>query len=90
MEGKEVTKMTKKLMVFFLALAVAAAISLPSFAQNNFVGKVEALDKAGNKITINGSEYSLSYKAAQVNVKVGDMVRATVEGNTVTTLAVMQ
>jgi plastocyanin len=90
MEGKEVTKMTKKLLVFFLALAVAAAISLPSFAQDRAEGKVQALDKTANKITINGEEYSLSYKAAQVNVKVGDLVKATVEGNTVTTLAVMQ
>lgn len=82
--------MTKKLLVFFLALAVAATISLPSFAQETVEGKVQALDKAANKITINGSEYSLSNKAAQVMVKVGDMVKATVEGNTVTTLAVMQ
>ncbi len=90
MEGKEVTKMTKKLLVFFLALAVAVAISLPSFAQDTVAGKVQALDKAANTITINGSEYSLSNTAAQVMVKVGDMVQATIDGNTVTTLAVMQ
>jgi hypothetical protein len=89
-EGREVTKMTKKLLVFFLALAVAAAISLPSFAQDKVEGKVQALDKAANKITINGSEYSLSNKAAQVMVKVGDMVQATIDGNTVTKLAVLK
>ena len=82
--------MTKKLMVFFLALAVAVAISLPSFAQEQVSGRVEALDKAANKITINGNEYSLSYKVAQVNVKVGDLVKATVKGNMVTELFVMQ
>lgn len=82
--------MTKKLLVFFLALAVAVAISLPSFAQDRVMGKVEALDKAAKEITINGSEYSLSYKAAQVNVRVGDIVQATVEGNTVTELIVGQ
>ena len=82
--------MTKKLLVVFLALAVALAISLPSFAQDMVVGKVQALNKAANKITINGSEYSLSKKAALVNVKVGDIVQATVEGNRVTELFVMQ
>ena len=82
--------MTKKLLVFFLALAVAVAISLPSFAQEQVSGRVGALDKTANTITINGEEYSLSNTAAQVMVKVGDMVKATVDGNTVTTLAVMQ
>jgi len=77
-------------MVFFLALAVAVAISLPSFAQEQVSGRVEALDKAANKITINGNEYSLSYKVAQVNVKVGDLVKATVEGNMVTELVVLR
>ena len=82
--------MTKKLMVVFLALAVAVAIGLPSFAQDMVGGKVEALDKTANTITINGNGYLLSYKAAQVNVKVGDLVKATIEGNMVTALFVMQ
>ena len=88
--GKEVTKMTKKLLVVFLALAVAAAFSLPSFAQDKVEGKVEALNKATNQITINGTEYSLSNKLAQVKVRVGDMVQATIEGNTVTNLVVLR
>jgi len=82
--------MTKKLMVVFLALAVTVAISLPSFAQDRVEGKVEALNKAANEITINGIEYSLSNIAAQVMVKVGDMVQATIDGNTVTKLAVLK
>ena len=82
--------MTKKLLVVCLALAVAVAISLPSFAQEQVSGRVGALDKTAKQITINGNEYSLSYKAAQVKVKVGDLVKATVEGNTVTELFVMQ
>jgi hypothetical protein len=90
MERKKVRKMTKKLVVVFLALAVAVAFSLPSFAQDKVSGKVGALDKAANKITINGNEYSLSKKAAKVNVRVGDIVQATVEGNIVTELMVMQ
>ena len=90
MKGKEVTKMTKKLLVFFLAFAVVVAISLPSFAKDKVEGKIEALNKAANKITINGTQYSLSDKAAQVKVKVGDMVQATVEGNIVTKLGVLR
>ena len=82
--------MTKKLLVFFLILAVAAAISSASFAKDKVEGKVQALDKAAKKITINGTEYSLSNKAAQVQVKVGDMVQATVDGDTVTKLGVLK
>ena len=82
--------MTKKLLVVFLALAVAAAISLPSFAQDKVEGKVEALNRAAKEITINGTEYSLSSQAAQAKVKVGDMVQATIEGNTVTNLVVLR
>ena len=82
--------MTKKLLVVCLALAVAAAISFPSFAQDKVEGKVEALDKAANEITINGNIYSLSYQAAQVNVRVGDAVQVTVEGNTVIALVVLR
>jgi hypothetical protein len=89
MNGKEVTKRMKKLLVLFLAFAMVVAISLPSFAQDSVEGKIEALNKAAKKITINGTEYSLSNKAAQVKVKVGDMVQATVDGNIVTKLGVL-
>ena len=89
MNGREVTKRMKKLLVFFLAFALVVAISLPSFAQDQVEGKVQALNKAAMKITINGTEYLLSQKAAQVKVKVGDMVQATVEGNTVTKLTLL-
>jgi len=82
--------MTKKLLVFFLAFAVVAAVSLPSLAQDKVEGKVQALNKAEKKITINGTEYSLGNKAAQVIVKVGDMVQATVEGNIITKLGVLK
>jgi len=83
--------MAKKLLVFLLVFAVLVTISLPSFAQDqDKVGKVGALDKAANKITIDGREYSLSKKAAQVQVNIGDIVRATVDGDTVTKLAVLR
>ena len=81
--------MMKNLLVFFLAFAVAVAFSLPSFAQDKVEGKVEALNQATMKITINGIEYLLGKKAAQVKVKVGDMVLATVEGNIVTKLTLL-
>ena len=81
--------MMKNLLVFFLAFAVAVAFSLPCFAQDQVEGKVEALNNATMKITINGIEYLLGKKAAQVKVKVGDMVQATVEGNIVTKLSLL-
>jgi hypothetical protein len=89
MDGMEVVKMTKKLLVSFLALAMLVAFSLPVLAQELVTGKIQALDQVGKKITISGTEYSLSDKAAQVKVKVGDMVEAAVEGNKVTKLRVL-
>jgi len=80
----------KKLLIFFLALAVVVAISLPSLAQEKVEGKVAALNKVEKKITINGTEYSLSNKAAQVTVKIGDLVQATAEGNTIIKLGVLK
>ena len=82
--------MTKKLLVFSLALSLVLASSLPSFSQDKVEGKIQAIDKAANKITINGNEYSLSSKAAQVEVKVGDMVQAIVKGETVIKLGVLK
>lgn len=87
MEGKEVTKMTKKLLVCFLALAVVVAFSLPVLAQNIVTGKIQALDTVAKKITIGGTEYSLSDEAAKTKFKVGDKVEATVEENVVKKLA---
>jgi cell division protein FtsL len=87
MQGKEVTKIMKKLLVFLLAFAVVMAFSLPSLAQDKVEGKIESLNKAAKKITINGIEYSLSDKAAKVEIRVGDLVVATVEGNVVKKLA---
>jgi hypothetical protein len=87
LQAKEVRKMMKKLLVLFLALALVAAFSLPVLAQDTIAGKIQALDKVGKKITIGGSEYGLSDKAAQATFKVGEAVEATVEGNVVKKLA---
>jgi len=88
MERKGVTKMAKKLFVFFLALGVVA-FSLSALAHDIVQGKVEAIDKVANKITISGTEYILSHEAARVMVKVGDLVLATVEGNIVERLQLL-
>jgi plastocyanin len=78
--------MTKKVLAVFLALAVVVAFNLPVLAQDTVKGKIEALDKEAKKITISGTEYSLSDEAAQVEVAVGDEVEATVNGGVVKTL----
>jgi outer membrane receptor protein involved in Fe transport len=78
--------MTKKVLAVFLALAVVVAFNLPVSAQDTVKGKIEALDKEAKKITISGTEYSLSDEAAQVEVAVGDEVEATVDGGVVKTL----
>ena len=79
-------KITKKVLAVFLALAVVVAFNLPVLAQDTVKGKIEALDKDAKKITIGGTEYSLSDEAAQVEVAVGDEVEATVDGGVVKTL----
>ena len=71
--------MTRRGLVFVLALAVLIAVSLPLLAQNVITGKIQALNEAAKKITINGKEYSLSDEAAQAKFKVGDEVEATIE-----------
>ncbi|MGA2468783.1 MAG: hypothetical protein ABSH06_31150 [Thermodesulfobacteriota bacterium] len=75
--------MTKKLLVVFLALAVVMAFCLPTFAQETVKGKIETLDKDAKKVTISGTEYTLSDEAAQAEVAVGDEVEASVEGGVV-------
>lgn len=86
-EKKEVTKMTKKLLVFFLVFAVVVAFVLSALAQTVVQGKIRALDRAGKTITIGKTQYSLSDTASQAKVKVGDIVEATVEGKVVKKLA---
>ena len=81
--------MTKKLFVFFLALAVVVAFSLSVLAQNIVQGKVEAIDKVAKTVTISGTVYILSVQAARVNAKVGDLAVATVQGNMVTELKIL-
>lgn len=78
--------MTRKVLVVLLAIAVVVAFTLPTFADETIKGKIEALDKDAKKITISGTEYSLSDKATQVEVAVGDEVEATVDGGVVKTL----
>jgi hypothetical protein len=81
--------MTRKVLVVLLAIAVVVAFTLPTFADETIKGKIEALDKDAKKITISGTEYSLSDQATQVEVAVGDEVEATVDGGVVKTLTKM-
>jgi Cu/Ag efflux protein CusF len=67
----------KKLLAGFLVLVVLVAFSLPALAKETVKGKVEALDKEAKKVTIGGTEYSLSDEASHAEVKVGDEVEAT-------------
>jgi cell division protein FtsB len=82
-ERKEVIKMKKRIWVISLAVALVVAFGLVALAQDVVKGKVEALNKDAKKITISGTEYSLSADAAQAKVAVGDQVEATVEGKVV-------
>ena len=78
--------MFNKALAVLMVLAVVVAFSVSAFAQDTVKGKIEALDKDAKKITISGTEYSLSDEATQTELAVGDDVEATVEGGTVKTL----
>lgn len=75
--------MTKRVLVFVLALSVVMAFSLPVMSKEVVTGKIQALSDTAKKITINETEYILSDEAAQAKVKVGDEVEATIEGKVV-------
>ncbi len=57
--------MFKKALAVLMVLAVVVVFSLPAFAKDTVRGKVEVLDKDAKKITISGTEYSLSDEAVQ-------------------------
>lgn len=80
--------MIKKVLAILIALAVVITFSLPTLtmAQGTTKGKVDALNAAEKKITIDGKEYTMSEEAARVEVAVGDEVEATVEGDEVKSL----
>jgi len=78
--------MFKKALAVLMVLAVVVAFSLPAFAKDAVRGKVEALDKDAKKVTISGTEYSLSDEAVQAEVAVGEEVEAIVEDGTIQTL----
>ena len=71
--------MFKKALAVLMALAVVVALILPALAEETVKGKVDALDRDANMITIDGTEYSLSDEAIQTDVAVGSEVQATVD-----------
>ena len=50
-------------------------------------GTIEALDTKEKKITIDGAVYTLGRRAAKADVKVGDVVEATVKDGKVKSIA---
>ena len=78
--------MTRKLVTVLLAIAVVLAFTLPTFADETVKGKIEAFDKDAKKITISGTDYSLSDEVAQAEVAVDDEVEATVDSGMVKTI----
>ncbi len=78
--------MTKRIFAVLLAMAVAFALCVPAFASETVKGKIDAVDKDAKKITISGTEYSVSDEVAQTEVAVGDEVEATVDNGEVTAL----
>jgi hypothetical protein len=78
----------RRLLAASLVLVFLAAFTLPALAQETVKGKVEALDKGAKKISIAGTEYTLSDEAAKAYVKVGDEVEATLEAGAVKKLTV--
>jgi len=50
--GKGGDKIMKRLLAFFLVLAVVAAFSLPVLAQEVVTGKIQTLDRVAKKINI--------------------------------------
>ena len=75
--------MTRKLLAASLVLVLIVAFTLPVLAQETVKGKIEVLDKEAKKITIAGTEYTLSDEAAQAIVDVGDEVEAIIEAGVV-------
>ena len=94
--------MLKRFLSISLLLAVIAAFTIPAFAEEvkapapekqvaaqpvSVKGTIEALDKKEKKVTIDGTVYTLGHRAAKADVKVGDVVEATVKDGKVKTLS---
>ena len=94
--------MLKRFLSISLLLAVIAAFTIPAFAEEVKApapekqvaaqpaivkGTIEALDTKEKKITIDGTVYTLGRRAAKADVKVGDVVEATVKDGKVKSIA---
>ncbi|MCX5897985.1 MAG: hypothetical protein NTY29_07310 [Proteobacteria bacterium] len=94
--------MLKRFLSISVLLAVIAAFTIPAFAEDvkapapekqvaaqpvSVKGTIEALDKKEKKVTIDGTGYILSRRAAKSDVKVGDVVEATIDNGKVKTLS---
>ena len=101
-KSEEEKTMLKRFLSISLLLAVIAAFTIPAFAEEvkapapekqvaaqpvSVKGTIEALDKKAKKITIDGTVYTLGRRAAKADVKVGDVVEATVKDGKVKSIA---
>lgn len=86
MRGNGMTKLKRELLVCFLAFTVVVAFTLPVPANDTVIGRIQALDRIVKKITISGTEYSLSDDAPQTTLKIGRDVESTIKGNEVRSL----
>ena len=80
-------KKLEKILAGFLVLTMLFAFAPSVLAKEIITGRIQAMDRTGKRITISGTEYSLSDEAAQSPFRAGDDVEATVEGNEVVSLA---
>lgn len=90
--------MLKRFLSISLLLAVLSLFTIPAFAAeaqppvpekqvatkaSTVKGKIEALDKKEKKITIEGTVYTLSPRAARTKAAVGDVVKTTIDNGVV-------
>ncbi len=81
--------MFKKVFALLMVLPMVMAFSFSAFAQAYLEGKVGAINKEAKKITIDDSEYILSDEVAKIQVRVGDEIQVSLEGDTIKTIEIL-
>ncbi len=81
--------MLKRILTLLTSFVIIMAFNLPAFAQAYLEGKVEAINKGAKKITIDDSEYILSDEVANIQVRVGDEIQVSLEGDTIKTIEIL-
>ncbi len=81
--------MLKRTLTLLTSLAIIMAFNLPAFTQAYLEGKVQAINKEAKKITIDDSDYILSDEVAKIQVRVGDEIQVSLEGDTIKTIEIL-